>query len=204
MEPKDGVYVRNPADDLLAIVALESHRARALIVGEDLGTVEEDARNRLMERSVLSYRLVWFEKDHPRTFPQQALAAVTTHDLPTIAGLWTSSDLEVQKRLHLAPNEAGSREIQDRVRALTRASRRAPLPIVIARLHAALAKAPSRITTATLEDAMAVEERPNMPASGDQWPNWSLALPEPIESLETSPLAASIGRALGKGRKRKH
>ena len=196
MEPKDGVYVRNPADDLLAIVAIESQRARAVIVGEDLGTVEDDVRARLMERSVLSYRLLWFERDHPRKFPREALAAITTHDLPTVAGLWTSSDLEAQKRLHLAPNEKGTRAIQRRVRALTHAGPHTPVPRVIASLYGALAEAPSRIVTATLDDAMAVEERPNMPASGDQWPNWSLALPEPIESLETNSLARQIARGL--------
>jgi len=200
MEPRDGVYVRNSADDLLAIVALESHRARAVIVGEDLGTVDESVRARLKERSVLSYRLLWFEKAHPRRFPDQALAAITTHDLPTVAGLWTSSDVEAQKRLHLAPNEKGMRAIRNRVRALTRTPLGASPPTVIARLHRVLAQAPSRIVTATLDDAMAVEERPNMPASGDEWPNWSLALPDPIETLEQSPLALKIGRALRRGR----
>ncbi len=198
MEPGDGVYVRNRSDDLLAIVALESHRARAVIVGEDLGTVEEDVRTRLMDRRVLSYRLLWFEKMHPRRFPPQALAAITTHDLPTIAGLWTSSDVEAQKRLRLAPNEQGTREILTRVRRLTHATSRTPLATLIARLHETLAAAPSRIVTATLDDAMAVEERPNMPASGDRWPNWSLALPKPIETLEHDPLARRIARALSR------
>jgi 4-alpha-glucanotransferase len=196
MESGDGVYVRNRADELLAIVALESHRARAVIVGEDLGTVEEKVRAELMDRSVLSYRLVWFEKTQPRTFPNHALAAISTHDLPTIAGLWTSSDLEAQKRLRLAPNEKGTREIQSRVRRLTKTTASADVHTVIGRLYAALAKAPARIVTATLDDAMAVEERPNMPASGDRWPNWSLALPRPIESLETDALPRRIAQAL--------
>jgi len=86
------------------------------------------------------------------------------------------------------------------VRALTRTPLGASPPTVIARLHGVLAQAPSRIVTATLDDAMAVEERPNMPASGDEWPNWSLALPDPIETLEQSPLALKIGRALRRGR----
>ena len=196
MEAKDGAYVTNAAEDLLAIVALESQRAHAVIVGEDLGTVDEDARAQLMSRQVLSYRLVWFEKDPPGKFPAQALAAVTTHDLPTVAGLWTGSDLGAQKRLHLSPNEQGTLDMKDRVRHLTGASDRSPVETVIARLHEALGRTPARIVTATLEDAMAVEERPNMPATSHEWPNWSLALPQAIETLTTSSLAKRIAKAL--------
>jgi 4-alpha-glucanotransferase len=202
-EPGDGAYVRNAAQDLLAIVALESHRARAVIVGEDLGTVEEEARAALMARAVLSYRLIWFERVPPAEFPEQALAAVTTHDLPTIAGLWTGSDLEAQRQLGLAPNEPGTQEIVARVRTLSRATPRTPIATVIARVHDALGRAPSRIVTGTLEDAMAVEERPNMPATGAERPNWSLALPRPIETLKSDPLAARIARALNRRRARR-
>src|SRR2546426_7522097 len=78
-----GGYVRYLADELLDIVALESHRAGALLVGEDLGPVEDQVRAELAERQVLSYRLLWFEHEPPEEFPEQAVAAVTTHDLPT-------------------------------------------------------------------------------------------------------------------------
>jgi 4-alpha-glucanotransferase len=196
MEPAQGAYVRSRASDLLAIVALESQRARAVIVGEDLGTVEEQTRADLAARRILSYRLIWFEKAPPSTFPEQALSAVTTHDLPTTAGLWTGSDFEVQRALQLAPNEAGTQEIRARVAAMTRAVARTPVTTVIARLHAALATAPSRLLTATLDDAMAVPERPNMPATRHQWPNWSIPLPEPIETLKDNRVAAAIARAL--------
>jgi 4-alpha-glucanotransferase len=199
-EPKDGAYVRGPADDLLAIVALESQRARAIIVGEDLGTVEERARETLARRRILSYRLMWFEKVPPAAFPEQALAAVTTHDLPTVAGLWTGHDLQEQKALGLSPNEAGTREIASRVRRLTRATRRTAMPSVIAGVHAALGRAPSRVVTATLDDAMAVEDRPNMPATTAERANWCIPLPEPIESLDQSRLARRIARALRRRR----
>jgi 4-alpha-glucanotransferase len=201
-EPAQGAYVRSPASDLLAIVALESQRARAVIVGEDLGTVEDETRAELAARRILSYRLIWFEKTPPSTFPEQALSAITTHDLPTVAGLWTGSDFEAQCALKLEPNEAGTHEIHDRVATMTRATARTPLSTVIARLHAALATAPSRLLTATLDDAMAVAERPNMPATTHQWPNWSIPLPEPIETLTSNRLPASIARALRR-RKRK-
>ena len=195
-DARDGAFVQSDADDLLSIVALESQRARAVIVGEDLGMVEESAREQLAAHDILSYRLLWFEKTRPAQYPKNALAAVTTHDLPTVAGLWSGSDLDVQKELGLSPNEAGTREIRRRVQRMTRAARSAPPGEVVARVHEALARAPSRILTATLDDAMAVEERPNIPSTNDEWPNWRLALPEPIETLETSRLARRIGRAL--------
>jgi 4-alpha-glucanotransferase len=201
MEPAQGAYVRLPANDLLAIVALESQRARAVIVGEDLGTVEQETRDELSARKILSYRLIWFEKSPPSSFPQQALSAITTHDLPTIAGLWSGSDLEAQRSLRLAPNEAGTQEIHQRVARMTDATRRTPLATVITRLHVALATAPSRLLTATLDDAMAVAERPNMPATTHQWPNWCIALPRPVETLKDSALARGIARALARHRK---
>jgi 4-alpha-glucanotransferase len=200
-EPAAGAYVRLPSDDLLAIVALESQRARAVIVGEDLGTVEEATRHALAEKLILSYRLVWFEKRPPSTFPELSLSAITTHDLPTVAGLWSGSDLEAQRQLQLAPNEAGTQEIQDRIAKMTKAVRRTPASTVIARLHAQLATAPSRLLTATLEDAEGVEERPNMPATTNQWPNWSIALPMPIERLKRSKLARAIARALNRNQR---
>lgn len=202
MEPARGAYVCGFPRDLLGIVALESRRANAVIVGEDLGTVEESVRRDLHDRGILSYRLFWFEKTPPAEYPEQALTAVTTHDLPTVAGLWDGSDLEAQHEMKLAPNDAGTREIVERVREITRAAGRTPVDVVVHRVHTALARAPSRLLTATLDDAMAVPERPNMPATTDEWPNWCLALPQPIESLRTSELAQRIARALSRKRAR--
>ena len=197
-DPRDGAYVESNGEELLSIVALESQRARAVIVGEDLGTVEESTREQLAAHHLLSYRLLWFEKTRPAQYPENALAAITTHDLPTVVGLWSGFDLDVQKELGLSPNEAGTREIRQRVQRMTRAPASAPPAEVVARVHEALARAPSRILTATLDDAMAVEERPNMPATHDEWPNWRLALPAPIEALKTSRLAKRIARALNR------
>lgn len=195
-EPRDGAYVRGHGEDLLSIVALESQRAKAVIVGEDLGTVEDDVRRQLSKKRVLSYRLLWFERVPPSRFPEAALAAVTTHDLPTVAGLWSGQDLVAQKRLGLSPNEEGTAEIRDRIKRLARVGESTPLDEVIVRVHEALGRAPSRIVTGTLDDAMAVEERPNMPATTDEWPNWRLGLPQPIETLTRSARAQRIARAL--------
>ncbi len=83
---KTGAYVHLPSSEMLDLLALESTRAGAFVVGEDLGTVEDEVREDLADRGILSYRLVWFEETEPERYPVQALAAVTTHDLPTLAG----------------------------------------------------------------------------------------------------------------------
>lgn len=198
--PADGAYVRYPAEHLLAIVALESHRANAVVVGEDLGTVEGGVREALAARNVLSYRVTWFESDPPPRYPRRALAAVTTHDLPTIAGLWTGADLAEQHALGLSPNASAFRELVRRLADLTGLAEGAPPAAVIEATHGLLARAPSLLVTATLEDALAVAERPNMPGTSLERPNWCLALPEPLERLEAHPLALAIVRALAGGR----
>src|SRR6266849_2407552 len=195
-----GAYVRYPAEDLLAIVALESQRARAVVVGEDLGTVEAGVRERLTELAVLSYRVVLFEPNPPAQYPELALAAVNTHDLPTIAGIWTGADLQAQAAMGREPNRAAYDEMRHRLRMTAGLPDDAPVTEMIERVYAGLGQAPSRIVTATLDDALAVPERPNMPGTVDEWPNWSLALPEPLEAIERAALPRAIARALSPGR----
>jgi 4-alpha-glucanotransferase len=196
MSPAEGAYVRYPAEDLLAILALESHRAGAVVVGEDLGTVEPGMRERLRACRVLSCRLLWFESGRPSGFPRLALSAVTTHDLPTVAGLWTGADLRDQQAIGLQPNEAGVQAIRRRLRRATGLPDGAAVEQVVERTYRLLGEAPSMLVTATLEDACAVPERPNMPGTVTEWPNWSLALPLPLEELEARPLPAALGAAL--------
>ena len=195
-DPSVGAFVRYDANELLAILALESQRARAYIVGEDLGTVEENARKQLSGIRVLSYRLLWFEKDTPAHYPKQALASITTHDLPTVAGLWSGADLEAQRKLGLQPNEEGTIKIRDTLRLMADVGDEVPVETVIGRAYDLLAQAPSAIVVATLEDALAVQERPNMPASTTD--SWCLALPESLENLQSSPLAHTIATSLRK------
>src|SRR5439155_5084199 len=90
--PAEGVYVRYPFRDLLDILVLESQRAGAFVVGEDLGTVEDEVRAEMAERHILSYRLLWFEDRPPAEYRPESLAALTTHDLPTLAGIWEGTD----------------------------------------------------------------------------------------------------------------
>jgi 4-alpha-glucanotransferase len=195
---KRGAYVRARADELLAIVALESVRAGAFIVGEDLGTVEEGVRETLAARKMLSYRLLYFEPTAARHFPELALTSVTTHDLATIAGLWSGSDVEDQRRIGLAPNERAMRGLRDKIARIDGIPADATSEMAIERTYAALAEAPSRVLLATLDDALAVPERPNMPGTITEWPNWSLALPAPLEEIEEAPLPRKLAKALSR------
>jgi 4-alpha-glucanotransferase len=195
---RGGAYVRTRADELLAIVALESARAKAFIIGEDLGTVEAGVRERLHDQHMLSYRLLYFEPAPPAQFPELALSSVTTHDLPTIAGLWTGADLAALKRIGLDPNEEGTQALRDKLRRLGELADDAPAEAAIEATHRALAKAPSRILLATLDDAVAAPERPNVPGTVREWPNWSLPLPQTLEEIEEMDLPRRIAAALAR------
>lgn len=192
----DGAYVRYPAQDLLNILALESQRARAYVVGEDLGTVEDKVRDEMAERNMMSYRVMWFESDPPTEFPELALAAATNHDLPTIAGIWTGADLQDQKEIGLEGDEDAETLLRERLRNHTDVGDDADVEEVIVRAYTALGEAPSRIKVATLEDAFEVERRPNQPGTMDERPNWSMRLPMPVEGWDEAELPKKIGDAL--------
>jgi 4-alpha-glucanotransferase len=195
---KGGAYVRSRADELLAICSVESARAKAFIVGEDLGTVEAGVREKLSEKKMLSYRLLYFEPNPPAQYPELALTSVTTHDLATIAGLWSGSDLEDQRRIGQNPNEDGMRQLREKIARLDGLPEGATAEDAIVKTHEALAHAPSRVLLATLDDALAVPERPNMPGTVTEWPNWSLALPQTLEEIEQAELPKKVAAALAR------
>lgn len=191
-----GTYVRYPADEFLAVLAVESHRAGAWVAGEDLGTVEPGVRERLAAEDILSHRLLWFEPTPPATYPWRSIAAITTHDLPTMAGLWSGADVAAQHSLGMTPDEHGYHEIRQKVRGMANIDDEAPIDEVIVAAHRLLAQAPSAVVVAALTDALAVEERPNMPGTIDEWPNWSQALPLPLEQMETHGLCRRVAEAM--------
>jgi 4-alpha-glucanotransferase len=182
--PTEGLYVRYPHDDLLDILALESERAGAFVIGEDLGTVEDVVRDELATRQILSYRLLWFEERPPAEYRQESLAALTTHDLPTLAGIWEGSDPDAK--------------VRERLRRVTGAADGRPTCEVAEAAYSALATSPSRLLAATLEDALGVPERPNKPGTTTEWPNWSLALPASLEDLRRDPRPARLAVALSR------
>ena len=195
----DGGYVHYALEDLLGVVALESHRNECLVVGEDLGVVPDEIRRALPQFGVYHYKVVLFEQKGgefvaPAAYTRHALAAVTTHDLPTIRGLWMGTDIDHQKAVGLTPNEDGLVEMRDRLAAMAGVEPGAPVERIVDAAHRLLAEAPCAIVTATLDDALLVEERPNMPGTLVAT-NWSLALPKPLEDVETDPMVLGVARS---------
>jgi len=199
-DPRGGAYVRYPSEDLLDIVALESHRARALVVGEDLGVVEPGVRETLAEHDILSYKLLWFEPDDPATWTSTSLAAITTHDLPTVAGVWTGSDLEEQAACTDVPEAdlvRGRDEMVARLRDGAEVAGSARVEEAVRGAHRLLARASSMLVSATLGDAVAEPRRPNIPGAATR-DNWSLALPVLVDDLPDHPVARSVAEELGR------
>lgn len=175
MTPAEGAYVRYPTRTLLSLLAAESRRARAFVIGEDLGLVEPAVRKRLHEVGSLSYRLVWFEGSEPGRWPHDAVAAVGTHDLPTVAGIWTRS--EPEHRLH---------HLREKLVSMTHLpDETAPVDVAV-EVYRQLAAGRPRIVLVSLEDALGVHERANVPGTTKEFPNWRLALPATIEEVQAA------------------
>ena len=194
--PTDGAYVRYRGDEMLAVLAVESVRAGAVVVGEDLGTVEPEVRTMLGDGGLLSYRLAWFEEGPPEDYPVQALAAVTTHDLPTVAGVWSGEDAADQRAAGIEPDEPALERLRGRLMGLTGLGPDAPVDEVVVAAHRRLAAAPSALVGATLEDALALRRRPNLPGTTDERPNWSIPLPLPLGEVFSDPLVSRVVDAL--------
>lgn len=196
MHGSQGAYVRYRTDETLAILALESQRAGAFVVGEDLGTVEPGTRELLQSQNILSYRLLWWEPQPTREYPYRAMVAASTHDLPTLAGVWTGEDLAAQQRAGIKVHVEGMHELRRRLEQLSGLSGDAPVDQVIERTYANLAQAPSLILKATLEDAIGTSMRVNIPGTVNEWPNWCMPFPGGIEALERSELARRIANVM--------
>src|SRR5262245_3664221 len=175
MTAAQGAYVKYPSRILLSLLANQSRRANAFVIGEDLGLVEPVVRRQLKKKGSLSYRLVWFESSNPKEWPRDAVAALGTHDLPTIAGIWTRS--EPEHRLH---------HLREKLVGLTELPDATPPVEVAVEVYRQLARGRPRIVLASMEDALGVHERPNVPGTTDEFPNWRLALPMPLEEIPSA------------------
>ncbi|MCU1387581.1 MAG: 4-alpha-glucanotransferase [Ilumatobacteraceae bacterium] len=177
--PADGAYVVFPSEELLAIICIEAARAGAFVIGEDLGTVEPGVRERLAASNVAGTRVLWFEDQPPHTWPEHALATVTTHDLPTVTGVFNGTD--------------GDDQQQQRLAAITDA---ASAQDVIADVHATLLAAPPRLRLLTMDDVCGAAERPNHPGTVDRL-NWRRRLPRSIDDVELPQFAEGTTDAPG-------
>ena len=203
-DARSGGYVHHRGTDLLDLAVMEATRAGATLVGEDLGTVEDDVRSALAARDVFGYRIGWFAEDAPGDWPATTLAALTTHDLPTVAGLWSGHDAEDRASAGLAPDPDGDARLRDRLASLAGIDDhddddRPDERTVVLAAHAALARSGSDLAVATLEDAVGVRSRPNLPGTVDQHPNWRQPLPVRIEDLDVAG-AAEVAAVMDHGR----
>lgn len=223
MDATRGTYVLDNWDDLIRIVALESVRQRVIIVGEDLGTVEPHVRETLARFGMLSYRLLYFEKDEhgrfrkPATFPQQALVSATTHDLPTLAGFWINEDIEARHRAGILPDEL-SYQRQLAARAIEKQKMldalfaegllpdwyprsAAQIPELTGELHNAivgfLASTPSALLQVNQEDLTKERAQQNLPGTTSQYPNWSRKMQFRIDELYSRKEAVDFVRMFG-------
>jgi 4-alpha-glucanotransferase len=188
-ETSQGTYVQDYAQDLLGILALESVRGNFIVIGEDLGTVTGEARAALAEAGVLSYRVLWFERDGagnfrpPESYPERALVCSTTHDLPTLAGFAAARDLEARRAAGLADEAEYQRQKAHRaseVRRLEEALRGAgfagdPLGFLLATSCV--------LAVINQEDLTGETEQQNLPGSTWQYPNWRRKMLVAVEDI---------------------
>ena len=223
ISPEGGTYVRYPLHELLAILAVESQRQRCLVIGEDLGNVAPEMREAMRARGVLSYRTLLFERAEdgrfrpPREWQPQALAVLSTHDLPTLSGFWAGEDIETQARLRLLPGEDGHAQAvlaraQDRAHLLLALDGEGLLPEGMslhptalpdvdhrlgAAVHAYLARTPCWLAAVQLEDACGQQRQVNVPGTTEAvHPNWRLRLPVSLSSMAALPGFVAIAAAM--------
>lgn len=209
--PSQGVYVKEYEDELLSLVALQSQKSKALIVGEDLGTLPHGFRERLMAKGIFSYRLFYFEQDGQgnylpfQDYPRTALVSISTHDLPTLAGFWSHRDIELRHEMGLI--SAAQSEEQRRQRTTQKAR-------IIERLfqdgfltdqnaHAAwesltptddlhtavlsfVLRTPSLLTLINQEDLFLDVRQQNFPGTTSEHPNWVTKMRYTVEELRSN------------------
>jgi (1->4)-alpha-D-glucan 1-alpha-D-glucosylmutase len=220
MPASQGAYVDYPFEALLAVLRLESHRHRCLVIAEDLGTAPEGFSDAIMASGVLSYRVQPFEREDgggfkpPGAYPRSALAVLSTHDLPTFRGWWRALDVDLRQTLGVFDAETSERERANRAherRKLTEALAHegllaSPVPPEEPPLEAALrhlARTPCVLAGIQFEDAAGELNQANMPGLDAGHPNWRRRLGTDVETL-TAPggdlarLAAAM-QAEGRG-----
>ena len=214
----EGAYLAFPLRDLLRLIALESTRNRAVVLGEDLGTVPDGFPQQLQEAGVLGMRVLWFEKHGPYftapgSWTRGAAGLTTTHDLPTVAGWWAGRDNEWREELGLSatdPDAARTERQRDR-EALWAAFRHSGAaegepPAADDGAKAAdaalrhVGTAACELVVVPVEDALALVEQPNLPGTLDEHPNWRRRLPGETSALLDDPGAARRLAALNAAR----
>ncbi len=214
MPASHGAYVKQPTEDLLRIIAMESIRNRTMVITEDLGTIGDNVREALFRFRMLSYRLLYFERNYPdpsftppERYPEMALCAVTTHDLPTLYGWWIGRDIDLKKRLGIYPDENTlQRDISNRERDKMLLAEalishgiisNPPIPplekggeggfemsqeLCLA-IYEYLARTPCKLLAVSLDDAIGTIDQQNMPGTTDPYPSWMQKTPAALKQM---------------------
>jgi 4-alpha-glucanotransferase len=203
--PADGAYVHYPLEPLMAALTLESSRHACVIVGEDLGVVPDEMRRAMPQFGLYHYKVLLFEKDgarfkRPDQFARQALATVTTHDMPTLRAFWEGRDIELRHELGLYPTPQLENDVR-RARELDRAALLAVLadqglkpaspaspgepfsPDLAHALHVYLARSSSILAAVQIEDLLGMADPVNVPGTDHEYPNWQRKLSADIEEM---------------------
>lgn len=216
--PRHGAYVRYNHEAMVGVVALEAYRAGALVIGEDLGTVEPWVRDHLASRGILGTSIMWFETGpdgrpkQPQQWREHAMSSVTSHDLPPTSSYLRGDHVELRDRLGLLTESVDEeRENARRERETWLASLRQqgvleadeddPEQVTLA-MHTLLTRTPSKVINATLTDAVGDPRTQNLPGTEDEYPNWRVPLSGPdgepvyLEDLYSSDRAARMAKVL--------
>jgi len=217
--PMQGAYVRYDHEALVGILALEAYRAGAIVIGEDLGTVDPWVRDYLAERGILGTSILWFEKDGPNPRPPEhyrhlALASVTTHDLPPTAGYLANEHVALRARLGLLTEPASqvAAEADDERERMLAALRRRGLlgeqPAereVVEALHRWILASPAVLVGVSLADAVGERRAQNQPGTDLEYPNWKVPLADSagrvvlIDDLFDNPRLRSLAAVMDRG-----
>jgi 4-alpha-glucanotransferase len=215
--PTEGTYVRYDHEAMIGIVALEAHRAGAVVVGEDLGVVEPWVREYLLERGLLGTSILWFESDgdaplSASRWREYCLSAVTTHDLPPTAGYLAGEHVRIRSELglltrsteeELAADRAEQQAWLDELRRLgLLGPGDASVDDVVRALYGYLGRTPSRLLALALPDAVGDVRTQNQPGTVDEYPNWRVPLAGPdgrvmlLEDVFADPRAAALAQVM--------
>jgi 4-alpha-glucanotransferase len=223
VHPTKGTYVRYDHEAMIGILALEAHRAGAVVVGEDLGTVEPWVRDYLRERGILGTSILWFEFDWegdrgplpPEKWREYCLASVTTHDLPPTATYLTGDHVRLRDQLgiltrsldeELEADEADRQAWLDNLRDRGALPPDAGVEETVEALHRYLTWTPSRLLSLSLADAVGERQMQNQPGTIDEYPNWRVPLtgtdgePVMLEDIFTNQRTAQLAKIMSNGR----
>jgi len=217
-DAKPGNYVAYPREEMLGIIALESHRNDCIVVGEDLGTVPDGFRDRLSDWGLLGCAILYFEREGdsftpPAHYGEDKFASLNNHDFPTLKGFWEGEDFRWREELGIGASglEADrNARLHDRWLMLRRLEDEGLLPEGISpyaapaemsddlavAIHSLLARVKSSVIAVQCEDLLGLRDQPNVPGTTVEEPNWRRKLPVDIENLFDQTLSVRILSAM--------